>query len=121
MARGCIVVISTSERRFKNLRGSQEADQIQSGSSAISYWSKVSGRPRPSSCQRRGCNKPATDGAHVKLKGHRSWYILPTCHGCNVGYKRQWIEAKVDAIAVKEERIERMERVRIWIKFHWLR
>ena len=50
----------------------------------IRYWENAVGQ-KAGKCHRVGCNKDATDGAHVILVGEddRSWYIVPLCHECN--------------------------------------
>ena len=38
----------------------------------------------PSACARLGCNRRATDGAHVRVQGKGyEVFILPLCHPCN--------------------------------------
>lgn len=50
----------------------------------LRYWEEAVKR-KATTCHKVGCNKKATDGAHVQLHDspNRKWYIVPLCHECN--------------------------------------
>lgn len=72
------------------------------------YWMDHSGRRWPQRCQIHCCGKPATVGAHVRVKHLRQVFVLPTCRECSRDpeqeYGRGWASAKANALAVWVER-----------------
>lgn len=47
------------------------------------HWIKFSGKKWPDKCMVKGCDAPATLGAHITKVGERKEYIIPACEGCN--------------------------------------
>jgi hypothetical protein len=73
------------------------------------FWKKHAHKTWPETCQIYGCSDDATDGAHIYVKGWTSnkfYYILPTCHPCNVdatkkyGMKDGWMNVKKGAVCI---------------------
>lgn len=51
------------------------------------YWQKNTEEAWPYCCCVLGCNRPATDGAHMYCPSvNREEYIIPTCHYHNMQY-----------------------------------
>lgn len=65
----------------------------------IRHWETCTGKDRPSKCSVVGCNKKATEGAHVFNTDFLGTWIVPTCHDCNVGIEGTF-SLKTDTILV---------------------
>lgn len=68
---------------WNNANGTKDFDAPEGTWKA--YWEKYSDIKWPQKCCRKGCDKPAHDGAHVysfDFTG-RKLFIAPLCKGCN--------------------------------------
>ena len=65
------------------------------------YWILKFRQIWPSKCRISGCGNPATDGAHVWVKGEQPAYIFPMCNFCNVNRPNQWLLVNSKSIAVE--------------------
>ena len=64
------------------------------------FWLHKSNRYWPDKCRIAGCTNTATDGAHVMVMGRQKYYILPTCHHCNVNRLDVWLPVNANSVAV---------------------
>ena len=71
----------SSMHEWRNKSGT--ADRESPSGSWKDYWIEHSGRSWPSKCSVRGCNNPATIGAHVYSRDAYGEYIVPMCDSCN--------------------------------------
>ena len=66
------------------------------------FWiQKSDGHEWPNECRIAWCTNTATCGAHVEVKGRKSFYILPTCRSCNAKRPGQWLYGNAKAVAVR--------------------
>jgi hypothetical protein len=71
----------------KNINGTGDNDVPYGCISWLHYWKKNVFCDNQNYCRRVGCNKLATDGAHVQIKDGQNgdeWYIVPLCHEHNM-------------------------------------
>jgi hypothetical protein len=73
----------------------------------IGYWKKKTPNnvKLPKTCRMKKCKRKPTDGAHVWLEGEeggKTYYILPTCHTCNMkaDHHKQYYPVKANSIVV---------------------
>lgn len=65
------------------------------------FWIHKSNTGWPDECRIAGCRNTATDGAHVNVQGRQPYYILPTCHNCNVSRRNEWLPVNANSVAVQ--------------------
>eukprot|EP01080_Neovahlkampfia_damariscottae_P002747 gene2747-4155_t len=96
--------ILLDEHEVTNVNGSQDDKGAWK-----QFWIKYAHKQWPLVCQIYRCSSEATDGAHIYVKGFTSnkfYYILPTCHSCNVngtkkyGLKDGWMNVKKGSVCV---------------------